>query len=397
MIRLKALLVLGILCVLGGLYAAPTSGTLVGVEDDDYVNNVIQVTVPFLNISPDSRGSAMGDGGAANSPDINSLHWNASKYAFIKDQSGLAVSYSPWLKNLVNDMALAYLTYFKRLDNQQTFAFGVRYFNLGEIIFTREDGTYDGQHTPNEFTIEGAYARKFSDNFSGGTTFRFIRSDLTGNTYIGSESTRPGTSGAADLSAYYRTDIKVDGQDDELAFGLNISNIGAKISYSESKNKSYFIPTNLRLGSSFSHKIDAYNSVSFLFDVNKLLVPTPDSLNMTDNGNSISIAEGMFQSFYDAPGGYKEELHEIMYSVGAEYWYRNQFAFRGGYFNEHQTKGNRKFFTFGVGLKLNVFNLDFSYLVPTLGRSNPLANTMRFSLSFVFGDTKDKNSQPNNR
>jgi hypothetical protein len=269
------------------------------------------------------------------------------------------------------------------------------YFSLGEIIFTNEQGSFQGQHTPNEFALDAGYSRLFSDKISGGLNFRFIRSDLTGGTRIinGVES-KAGISFAADLSFYYETDIEVDEKPAQFAFGANISNMGRKISYSVDKLNDEFIPTNLRLGSRLTIDLDEYNEISFALDLNKLLVPsTPYYSGNSDSillgrDPDVSEALGMVQSFYDAPGGFKEEMREIMVSIGTEYWYSDQFAIRAGYFNEHQVKGNRKFFTLGVGLKLNVLTMDFAYLVPTSGRQNPLANTMRFTLSFEFSEFK---------
>lgn len=366
--------------------------------------NIIRTVVPFLNIAPDSRGSALGDAGAASSPDVNSMHWNPSKYAFVEEPVGLAVSYSPWLRSLVPDMNIAYLTGYKKFNNKQTIAASIKYFSLGEIIFTDEFGKFNGQFTPNEFTLESAYSRLFSDHFSGGIAFRFIRSDLTGGAVANQNNvSEPGISFATDVSSYYRTNVNIEGKKNELAFGINISNIGSKLSYSKNKDEEYFIPTNLRLGSRLTHPIDAYNSISLMIDFNKLLVPTPPLLDTAVGDNdekkillgedsNVPVLQGMIQSFYDAPGGTDEELREIMYSLGIEYWYRNQFAFRGGYFGEHETKGNRKYFTLGMGVRFKVFNLDFSYLVPTVGRNNPLANTLRFTLAFNIGEGTQSNT-----
>jgi len=366
--------------------------------------NAIQSAVPFLTIAPDSRAGAMGDAGVATDPDINSMHWNPAKYAFIDEEMGISLSYTPWLRTLVPDINLAYLSFFRRLDRQQVIAASLRYFSLGEIVFTNQFGDYQGQHTPNEFAIDAGYSRLFSDKFSGGLAFRFIRSDLTGGAVSStSGETKAGIAFAADVSAYYQTDIQVSDKDAKLSFGADISNIGTKISYTQNQDAD-FIPINLRLGGALKMNLDPYNTLTFALDFNKLLVPSPpvyyqDSTNAAGDpvihygmDPNVSVPVGMFRSFYDAPGGFKEEINEIMYSIGAEYWYRNQFAIRGGYFHENQNKGNRKFFTLGVGLKLNVFAVDFAYLVPTSGRQNPLANTMRFTLSFNFDKYKNQNA-----
>jgi len=377
--------------------------------------NTINSAVPFLTISPDSRGGAMGDIGAATSPDISSQHYNTAKYAFIDGDGGIALSYTPWLRALINDINLAYLVGYKRLDAEQVVSASFRYFSLGNIAFTDFIGTPMQTFNPNEFAIDAGYSRIFGNKISGGITFRFIRSDLTGGySNPGDAETKAALSVSSDLSTYYQNKISIQGKDALLAIGANISNIGIKMSYTENQEKS-FIPINLRVGSSLKFDIDEYNSFTFAFDINKLLVPsTPiywpkdDTIHDNSDGSPgiqfgknplVSVPQGMLQSFSDAPGVertdgtrsvFREELHELTYGVGAEYWYRDQFAIRGGYFYEHETKGNRKFFTVGVGLKLNVFEIDFSYLVPT-NQTNPLANTLRFTLGFDF-DKFRKNS-----
>ncbi len=356
--------------------------------------NVVHVAVPFLTVAPDSRAGAMGDAGIATSPDVYSMHWNPAKFAFTENDFGAALSYTPWLRSLINDINLAHLAGYKRLDNYQVIAASLTYFSLGEIIFTNMAGEPDGQHTPNEFAVDAAYSRLFSENFSGGVAFRYIRSDLTGGAYVQGMASKAAQAFAADVSAYYRNDISVSDLPGRLALGMNISNIGNKITYSDNQN-AQFIPINLGIGSSLRLDLDPYNSLALALDLNKLLVPTPPVYHqdmVDDEGNpviraglnpNVSVPMGMLQSFYDAPGGFREELREIFYSFGMEYWYMNQFAVRGGYYHEHETKGNRKYFTTGIGLKLNVFALDIAYLIPVY-RTNPLANTLRFSLAFDF-------------
>lgn len=356
--------------------------------------NVILSAVPFLTIAPDSRAGAMGDVGVATSPDISSQHWNPAKYVFLKNDAGVAISYTPWLRRLIPDINLAYLSGYIKLDPQQAISGSLRYFSLGDILFTNIQGDPQGQFNPNELALDAAYSRLFTDNFSGGIGFRFIRSDLTGNMI---EETKAGMSVAADLAVYYQKEVDLSGRDGEVAFGANISNIGTKISYTESQEES-FIPINLRLGGRLTTALDDYNSFSIAVDVNKLLVPTPpiydEETNEILHGKDpdVSVPVGMFRSFWDAPGVLREdgtrsvfleELHEVSISTGAEYWYREQFAIRAGYFHEHMDKGNRKFATFGIGLKLNVFSLDFAYLVP-FAQNSPLANTLRFTLGFDF-------------
>jgi hypothetical protein len=357
--------------------------------------NAIKTTVPFLSIAPDARSSAMGDAGAATTPDLSSQHWNASKYLFMKQRMGLQVSFTPWLKNLgVDDIYLGYLSGYYKLDEKQAVSLGLRYFSLGSIQLMGNSAEEEmGTSNPSEFAVDFGYSMLLSDNFGAGLVLRYIRSDIAGG--VGGVNNpdgftySPGNSFAADLSGYYQKPFKLGGKDVEGAIGFDISNIGFKMSYSENDEKE-FIPTNLRLGGRFTLNLDEYNTLSIIADLNKLLVPTPpiiqgDTLILAGKDDDVGTFAGMIQSFYDAPGGGKEELHEIAYSVGGEYWYRNQFAIRGGYFNEHETKGNRKFFTVGIGLKLNVFTVDFSYLVPAVGgRNNPLDKTIRLSLGFTF-------------
>jgi len=346
--------------------------------------NVITTGVPFLTIAPDSRGGAMGDAGAATTPDINAQHWNAAKYGFIDSDMGVALSYTPWLRNLVSDINLAYLVGYKRLDDMQTVSASLRYFSLGDITFMSEYGDPTGQQSPNEFAIDLGYARLLSESFSGAVALRYIRSDLTGGQMVGGTETHAGNAYAADIAFYYQKEMRNNRKRSTFGSGINISNIGSKISYTDGETKD-FIPTNLKLGASYKTEMDRYNTVSFVFDVNKLLVPTPDTTTtdiITGGNSDIGPIEGIFVSFADAPGGWKEEMQEITFSVGAEYWYNNQFALRAGYYYEDVNKGNRKFFTAGAGLKMNVFALDFSYLIAA--QNNPLANTLRFTLSFDF-------------
>ena len=356
---------------------------------DDDVNlsgqqNIISTAVSFLDIAPESRGGAMGNTGVAISPDVNSQHWNPAKYAFIDKESGVALSYTPWLRKLVNDINLYYMTGFLRLDDMQTISASIRYFSLGDITFMSEDAQPQGNASPNEFAIDAAYSRVLSDHFSGSVAFRYIRSDLQMNfsNSSGSETYQAGNSFAADLAFYYQNEIDLGGNDANLSAGINISNIGSKISYDG--NIEQFIPTNLRLGTALKTKLDEYNELTVALDLNKLLVPTPDYQEVEENNSvfqsdNVSVISGIFQSFSDAPGGMEEELQEINVSGGAEYLYNKQFAVRAGYFHEHENKGNRKYFTAGVGLKFNMLSIDASYIIPVV-QNNPLANTVRFTL-----------------
>ncbi len=364
--------------------------------------NAITTAVPFLMIAPDSRSGAMGDAGVALSPDGYSQHWNSSKLAFINQSMGATISYTPWLKKLVDDINLAYVTGYWKLDENQTFGAGLRYFSMGNITFTDEENNSLGDYSPHEFAIDGSYNRKLSDHFALGIVARFILSNLTGGQGTGGETTQSGKSMALDINGYYTRPMEISGYKGNWAAGFNISNVGAKLGYTEDEKN--FIPTNLRLGGSATIDIDSYNSITGTLDINKLLVPTPPVYYEKDEiksdgsvstggatpdnikagrDNNVSVAQGMVQSFYDAPAGFVEEMHEISYAAGIEYWYAKQFAVRGGYFYEHATKGNRKYFTAGVGLKMNVFGLDFSYLIPAGNFNNsPLSNTWRFSLIF---------------
>ena len=352
------------------------------------VNNPISTAVPSLSIAPDARAGGMGDVGAATTPDVNSQYWNAAKYVFMESDAGLSVSYTPWLRKLVTDINLAYVAGYWKFDQRQALSASLRYFSLGDITLMDQLGIPQGSAHPNELAVDLAYSRLLSEKLSAAITLRYIHSDLNnGINLSGGTEMYPGSSVAADLSSYYKTPITLQNVDGTLAFGINISNIGSKISYDQNET-SNFIPTNLRIGSSFDYPIDNYNKISVSADINKLLVPTP-KLNQTAADiaayNKLSPIAGIFQSFSDAPGGFKEEMEEIMWSVGAEYAYNNQFFVRGGYFNENQFKGNRKYFTAGAGFKLNVFQLDAAYVIST-SQSNPLDQTLRFSLSFdLFG------------
>ncbi|GAO28182.1 type IX secretion system outer membrane channel protein PorV [Geofilum rubicundum] len=322
----------------------------------------------------------MGNAGVASTPDMNSQHWNPAKFAFIEYDMGASMSYTPWLRKLVNDINMYYLTGFMRLDEMQVLSASVRYFTLGEITYRTTAEETGFQVKPNEFALDLAYSRLLSERFSGSVAFRYIRSDL--NTM--QEDMNPGNSFAADLAFYFRTPTNIMGESSQLAAGINVSNIGNKISYDGVNNQ--FIPTNMRLGVSLDSELDAYNKVSFNLDLNKLLVPTPGfspedgtADDYAREYQDMSVTKAMFRSFSDAPGGMEEELQEISYALGAEYWYDGQFALRAGYFHEHENKGNRKHFTAGLGLKFNMMTLDASYIIPVV-QNNPLANTIRFTL-----------------
>ena len=388
--------IIGIICVsllASNLFAQSD----IDLQDDIAGSNLNTITtaVPFLLISPDSKAGAMGDVGVATNPDANSIHWNPAKLAFVDDDMGFAVSYVPWLRALVPDINLSYLAGYRKINKNEAIGLELRYFSLGDITFTDVSGNTIGQYKPSEFALGTSYSRKLSDNFSLAISGRYIYSNLTGGQAAGGIPTVAGQSIAADLAGYYTNPIRLGGKDFDLAIGGNISNIGSKVSYTETSAKD-FIPINLRLGTAIGTELDDYNKMSFAFDINKLLVPTPpvyegaggDRRIVAGMDPEVSVVSGIFQSFWDAPGGTKEEFREINYSIGTEYWYANQFAIRAGYFFEDDTKGGRKFFTFGSGVKYNVFALDFSYLINAsraINGNNPLANTMRFTLVFDFG------------
>ncbi len=345
-------------------------------------NNPIITAVPSLTIAPDARAGGMGDIGAASTPDVNSQFWNPAKYVFMESDAGFSLSYTPWLRRLVSDIDLAYLAGYYKFSDFSAVSMSMRYFSLGDITLMDQLGYPQGSAHPNELAIDGAYSQKLSDNLSASVALRFIYSDLNnGMNLSGGTEMYPGLSVAADVAAYYRLPIALSTGNGNLAFGLNISNIGSKISYDEYVS-SNFIPTNLRLGTTFDYPIDEYQTISVSADINKLLVPTPDN---TTDFNNMSALTGVFRSFNDAPDGMAEEMREIMWSLGAEYAYNKQFFVRAGYFNENEYKGNRKYFTAGAGFKLNIFQLDAGYVIST-SQSNPLDQTLRFSLSFdVFG------------
>jgi len=364
-----------------------------GTNTNGSGSNAIITAVPFLTISPDSRSGALGDAGVALSPDVNATYWNPSKLAFIESPDALSLSYSPWLRRLVPDVSLSYLSYAHKFDERNTIGASLRYFNLGSIELVDASKNPQGTYTPNEFSFDVSYARSFGNNFSLGLTARYIHSSLSNGYFASGDQAKPGNAFAADVSMFYRNPTQEFGTDATFAFGLDISNIGTKISYSDAGQK-YFLPTNLKLGVANTLNLDATNQLTLAFDINKLLVPTPPVRDQNGNviagkDDNVSVPAGIFQSFGDAPGGFKEELHELTYSPGLEYWYNHLFAIRAGYFYEHPTKGDRHYLTLGAGLKYDIFNFDFSYLVANQ-QNSPLANTLRFTLTANFGSTKSK-------
>ena len=363
--------------------------------------NVITTAVPFVSISPDARGGSMGDCGVASEADVYSMHYNPAKYTFLDQKMSVGLGYSPWLRNLVPDMNLAYLAFATKLNKESALGATLRYFSCGDITFTDGTGHELGTYRPNEWALDVTYSRMLTEYLSGAVAGRFIYSNLTQGITEGSSV---GWSVAADVAVYYKRPVEwFSDMDADFSWGVCVNNIGSKVSYDFTTLDKDFIPTTLRFGPSLKMELDEYNSLAFMVDVTKLLVPTPptyypgtDSLvyGMSDN---VSVPVGIIQSFFDAPGysfndqgekvgkgPFYEELCEYNVGIGAEYWYNNVFAVRAGYFNETALKGNRKYVTLGAALKYNVFGLDISYLVPVNGTvgTNPLENTLRFNLTY---------------
>lgn len=361
-------------------------------QKEDFFNPV-NTSVTSQTIAPDARSAGMGDVGVATDPDVVSQYWNPAKYPFTISRAGVALNYTPWLRELVNDMDLAYLAGYYRIGDYSAVSASLRYFSLGEVFL----GTSDDAMTinPYEMSLDVAYSLMLSETFSIGAAVRWIYSDLT---YDYTSDTAPGSAFAADLACYYQNYINLGQRECQLGLGLNISNIGSKISFG-GDNNSEFIPTNMRLGASLMIPIDEYNRFTIAADANKLLVPTypkqEDGESTEDyqervqkNYYDVSSISGIFKSFGDAPGGLKEELQEVQWSVGGEYVYHDKFALRAGYHHESANKGNRKYFTVGAGFKMSVFSLDAGYVIAT-AKSNPLDQTLRFSLSFDMDGLKD--------
>jgi hypothetical protein len=377
-----------------------TGITLAKAQEDDGGRgsfNPVTVSVPSLTIAPDARGGGMGDIGAATEADMASQYWNPAKYAFAYSKAGITLSYTPWLRSLVDDIDLVYLSGFYKLgsSDQQAIGASLRYFSLGRIDITGADTKPITTINPYEMALDAGYSLKLSETFSIGSTFRFIYSDM-GTNIDGSSNLQPGAAFAADIAGYYNNYLMLGNSECLFGLGFNISNIGSKISY-DGGTTTYFLPTNLRLGTSFLFPLDDYNTLSLNIDANKYLVPTPPYLSgLTAEEESDALARyretspiaGIFKSFSDAPGGAKEEFKEIMWSFGAEYAYTNQFFVRGGYFYENPYKGNRQYFSLGAGFKLTAFQMDVAYLISTVP-SNPLDQTLRFSLTFDMDGLKN--------
>lgn len=357
--------------------------------------NAVTSAVPFLRIIPDSRGGSMGDAGIATSADANSMHYNPSKMVFAEKDLSISATFTPWMRALgLNDVYLAYLSGYKRLDERQAIGASLRYFSLGNIEFTDDQGQSLGNGKPNEWEFAVGYSRKLSPKLSAGVAAKFIYSNLATGQIVEGNKIKPAVAGAADISLTYRTPIKSARKGSDFQAGLAISNLGNKVSYTQSNVRDY-LPANIGLGAAYKLALDDFNSLTFTTDFNKLLVPTPcddTAPGGCDQEGLVGVADyreynpirAAFTSFGDAAGGGQEELKEINIGGGLEYWYDDQFAVRAGYFHEHYSKGNRKYFSVGLGLKYNILGLNFSYIVPTTNRRNPLDNTLRFSLLFDF-------------
>ena len=392
-----------------------------GVTQNDIQLNTITTALPFLGINPDSRSGAMGDAGTALSPNSSSTMWNTAMLNFAESKSEIGVSYTPWLRQLTNDMHLSYLSGFTRVGERHVVGGALRYFSLGEITFTDQGGNYIREFKPNEFELTLSYAFKLAERHSIGINGKFALSNLTGGLVTAGTETKSAIAGIADISYAHRNeDINWFGVNGVYSLGVVIANVGNKVAYSANARRD-FLPTTLRIGNAYTAKVDKYNSLTVSVDVSKLLVPTPaiyadvdgETTLISGKSNDVGVIAGMIQSFYDAPGRvikddngdpianedgtyqvkkgskFGEEMREIMIGSGLEYWYNNIFSVRGGYFYENISKGGRQFFTMGVGFKYNIFSFDFSYLA-AMKRNNPLANTMRFTLRFTLGEKADK-------
>ena len=391
-------------------YAQPTGGS--GASDNDLQLNTITTALPFLAITPDSRAGGMGDAGTALSPTSTSVYWNTSMISFAKEKSEVSLSYTPWLRQLTNDIHLSYLAFYYKINRLHSVGGALRYFSLGEITFTDASGNVIRDDKPSEFEITGAYAFRLSDKFSVGLNGKFAYSNLTGGLTVGGVNTKAGIVGGTDISfTYFNEDASIGKTKGAYTFATTINNIGNKIAYSELSQRD-FIPMNLKIGNAYKANFDKYNSVTFALDLQKLLVPTPAYYDVIDGtytmisgkSNDVGVVSGMIQSFYDAPGapltdangnyiqnsdgsyqvkkGSKlvEELTEINIAGGLEWWYNNVLAVRGGVFYENKNKGNRQYINVGASFKYNMFGIDFSYLASISGRQSPLANTLRFTL-----------------
>ena len=363
------------------------------LSGQDASSRPVSTAVPFLNISPDARAAGMGDVGVATDPTANAIFWNPAKLVFNDSKIGASLSFTPWLSKLVNDMSISYLSGYYKLDEKQAFGMSIRYFNMGDITFTDEQGQITGNHNPRELAATITYSRKLSENLGVAVSGRYIHSNVTGGVALSNQQvTKAGNTASADIAVFYSMPMNIVGREAKWNFGANISNIGPKISYTD-ENTRDFIPTNLRLGTALTVEIDEYQKITWAADLNKLMVPTPPQVDANGtiingtNPRDKTLLSGMFGSFSDAPDGFSEELKEFIWSTGLEYWYRDSFAARAGYFSESSDKGGRKYFSVGAGVRYSQFGLDVAYLLAT-DQANPLAETLRFTLSFDLGANK---------
>lgn len=355
-----------------------TSGTLFAQQDS--TRRIPASPLSFLTFAPDARSAAMGEAGVALSPDANSAYWNAAKLPYNKKDFGVSISYTPWLRYLVDDMWLGYLSVYKKLGDRQAVAFSANYFNNGELDLRDGVGNNIGYFNSREVAFNGTYSRQLGRNFSMGLTLKFISSNLAGNAVINNVSLSPARVAAGDISAYYKKEFKNEDTGSELVWSLGavLSNLGGKINYGSGSDTENFIPTNLKIGTGLSYTGDGRNRFNFILDVSKLMVPTPDGKT---NVNTKPLLNGVFGSFSDAPDGFKEEIQEVAIATGLEYWYNNIFALRAGYFGENKNKGDRRFFTAGAGLRFaDKWGADFAYMFPTT-QGSPLAQTLRITVS----------------
>ena len=371
-----------------------TTAAVMAQKEDMF--NPVNTSVTSQTIAPDARSAGMGDVGAATDPDVVSQYWNPAKYPFTISRAGVALNYTPWLRQLVSDMDLAYLAGYYRIGDYSAVSTSLRYFSLGEVMTSSSlDASNDMTINPYEMSLDVAYSLMLSEKFSIAAAVRWIYSDLT---YDFTEDTSPGSAFAADISCYYQNYVNLGARECQVGLGFNVSNIGSKISFGGDEH-SEFIPTNMRLGASLMVPVDEYNRFTIAADANKLLVPTYPKQKEEETSQEyqdrlekeyfdVSSISGIFKSFSDAPNGFKEELEEIQWSVGAEYIYHDQFAIRAGYHHESENKGNRKYFTVGAGFRMSVFSLDAGYVIAT-AKSNPLDQTLRFTLSFDMDGIKD--------
>ena len=384
--------------IIAGVLSCLSLGVKAADDDDtkEKLFNPVNYAVISQTIAPDARGGGLGDVGAATDPDVNSQYWNPAKYPFNISRAGVSLNFTPWLRSLVNDMNLAYLSGYYRIGDYSAVSASLRYFNMGEVYTENPEANSNAMTiNPYEMSLDVSYSLMLSEKFSLAAAIRWIYSDMR---FDYKEDSSPASAFAADIAAYYQNYVVIGQRECQLGVGLNISNIGSKITFS-GEEYSEFLPANLRLGASLMIPIDEYNRITLAADANKFLVPTvpqqeegEDAAEYKDRVlreyNDVSAISGIFKSFSDAPGGFKEEMEEINYGLGAEYVYNDKFALRAGYHHESQSKGNRKYFTVGAGFKMNVFSLDAAYVVAT-AKSNPLDQTLRFTLSFDMDGLKD--------